>query len=155
MNKYYWRPAFTVQVGQREETEEDNWETVALINKMSNSEVDGRPFEFTVTPMQNVPLGLIKSRKFTDVKLNQSQLAIYYASYRHLAKVARRDALRDASGNPLSRLATAFFVGVGGWATFRLISSICRRKGLDLEKTTRYGLNEKMPQAPLIPDSLT
>ena len=150
MNKYYWRPAFTVQVGQRGETDEDNWETVALINKMSNSEVDGRPFEFTVTPMQNVPLGHIKSRRFSDVRLNQSQLAIYYASYRHLAKVARRDALKDASGNLFSRLATAFFVGAGGWATLRLISSICRREGLDLEKTARYGLDEKMPQAPLI-----
>jgi radical SAM superfamily enzyme YgiQ (UPF0313 family) len=57
MNKYYWRPAFTVQVGQAAETPEDNWETVALINRMSNSEVDeGRPFEFTITPMQNVPV---------------------------------------------------------------------------------------------------
>ncbi len=66
MNKYYWRPAFTVQVGQDSETDEDNWETVALINKMSNSEVDGKPFEFTIIPMQNVPLGLIKNQRICE-----------------------------------------------------------------------------------------
>ena len=50
-----------MQVGQKGETDEDNWDTVALINRLSNSYVDGRPFEFTVTPMLNVPLGRIKS----------------------------------------------------------------------------------------------
>ncbi|MGI0086049.1 MAG: B12-binding domain-containing radical SAM protein, partial [Nitrososphaerales archaeon] len=79
MNKYYWRPAFTVQVGQDGESAEDNWETVALINQMSDSEVDGKPFEFTITPMQNVPLGLIKSRDFASITLDESQLAVYYA----------------------------------------------------------------------------
>ncbi|MEM0074623.1 MAG: radical SAM protein, partial [Candidatus Micrarchaeaceae archaeon] len=33
-NKYWWRPAFTVQVGQAEETDDDNWDTVALINQL-------------------------------------------------------------------------------------------------------------------------
>ena len=150
MNKYYWRPAFTVQVGQNGETEEDNWETVALINRMSNSEVDGKPFEFTVTPMQNVPLGLIKSRNSSTLKLNQSQLAVYYASYRHLAKLSGRDALKDSRGNPISKLATAFLIGAGGWAMLRVISRVCREGGLDLERTTQYGLNEKLPQAPLL-----
>ena len=70
MNKYYWRPAFTVQVGQDSETDEDNWDTVALINRMSNSEVDGKPFEFTMIPMQNVPLGLIKNREFAKIELS-------------------------------------------------------------------------------------
>ena len=96
MNKYYWRPAFTVQVGQAEETEEDNWETVALINQMSNSYLDdGKPFEFTITPMQHVSLGHLKSRDFSTFQLNESQLAVYYASYRHLAKVATRDAFEN------------------------------------------------------------
>ncbi len=152
MNKYYWRPAFTVQVGQNSENEEDNWETVALINRMSNSEIDtGRPFEFTITPMQNVPLGHIKSRKsMINLKLNQSQLAVYYASYKHLAKIARRDAMKDAKGNIFTSLATGTLIGAGGWAMLRVISGICKKEGLDLDKADTWGLNERPPQAPLL-----
>ncbi len=155
MNKYYWRPAFTVQVGQAGESAEDNWETVALINQMSDSELDGRPFEFTITPMQNVPLGLIKSRDFASITLDESQLAVYYASYRHLAKLARRDAFaRGRSGrdpSALSKLGTGVLIGLGGKIMLRVVSSICRKRGLDLEKAARYGLERKKPQAPQIP----
>ena len=155
MNKYYWRPAFTVQVGQDGESIEDNWETVALINKMSESEVDGRPFEFTITPMQNVPLGLIKNREFSSITLDESQLAVYYASYRHLAKVAVRDAFaRGRSGrdpSALSRLGTGTLIKYGGKLMLRVVASMCKKKGLDLEKTASYGLDRKTPQAPSIP----
>ena len=39
MNRGYWRPAFTVQVGQMDETPDDNWETVAMVNRLSNMDV--------------------------------------------------------------------------------------------------------------------
>ena len=145
MNKNYWRPAFTVQVGQAGETPEDNWDTVALINRMSNSTLEtGLPFEFTVTPMQHVPLGLLKSRDFTSLKLDQSQLAVYFASYRHLAKIAVRDATR-ASGdaNPVSRYATGAMIGLGGWVMFHQVKAICKKGGLDLEKAATHGLSER------------
>jgi radical SAM superfamily enzyme YgiQ (UPF0313 family) len=144
MNKYYWRPAFTVQVGQAGEEPEDNWETVALINRMSNSTLEnGAPFEFTVTPMQNVPLGLLKSRNFSSVKLDRSQLAVYYACYKHLAKVATRNASRASSENGLtSRYVTGAMIGLGGWAMFRIVKIVCRKGGLDLEKADRFGLSK-------------
>jgi len=141
LNRYYWRPAFTVQVGQEDETDEDNWETVALINRLSNSEVDGRPFEFTVTPMQNVPLGLIKSRAFSSIKLTKSQLAVYYASYRHLAKMAARDAYSEGGGNIFSRFGASFLIHAGGWFVMKYIEAICQRNSLDVEKVKNYGLN--------------
>ncbi|HVB11756.1 MAG TPA: radical SAM protein [Nitrososphaerales archaeon] len=156
MNKYYWRPAFTVQIGQASETEEDNWETVALINQMSNSELDdGRPFEFTITPMQHVSLGHLKSRDFSTFKLNESQLAVYYASYKHLAKVATRDAFKNGR-NGRNRsipnlLGTGMLITLGGKAMLHSVGSICKKQGLDLEKATRYGLDQKKPQAPMIP----
>lgn len=151
MNKYYWRPAFTVQVGQASETSEDNWDTVALINRLSNSELDdGRPFEFTITPMQNVPLGLIKSRKPGALRLDHSQLAVYYACYRHLQKMVVRNAVRDARENLFAKVSTGLMLRAGGWALFRQVSRICARRGLDLEKVARYGLQEKAPQAPVI-----
>ncbi|MDA4112053.1 MAG: B12-binding domain-containing radical SAM protein [Thaumarchaeota archaeon] len=155
MNKYYWRPAFTVQVGQESETEEDNWDTVALINQMSNSEVDGRPFEFTITPMQNVSLGHLRSRDFSMFALNESQLAVYYVSYKHLAKVAARDAFQNGRNgrnrNVFSLLGAGALISLGGKVMLRSIANMCRKQGLNLEKAAAYGLDRKVPQAPSIP----
>jgi radical SAM superfamily enzyme YgiQ (UPF0313 family) len=146
LNENYWRPAFTVQVGQPSETPEDNWETVSLINRMSRSVLpDGRPFEFTVTPMQNVPLGHLKARSFSSVHLHESQLAVYYACYRHLAKIAIRNATRasdDASA--FSRVASGAMVAMGAWAMLRTVSGLCRKRGLDLEKASRHGLRDPL-----------
>ena len=141
MNKYYWRPAFTIQSGQRDETDEDNWDTVALINKMSNTYLGSRPMEFTVTPMQNVPLGMIKSRGFSAGMLTQSQFAMYYASYRHLYKMALRNARRESKGNPVVRTGTASSISLGGWAMMKLVERLARKSGLDIEKAKRYGLD--------------
>jgi radical SAM superfamily enzyme YgiQ (UPF0313 family) len=141
MNRYYWRPAFTVQAGQDGETPEDNWDTVTLINRMSESEVQGRPYEFTVTPMQHVPLGVLKNNSFNDSLLDESQLAVYYASYRHLAKISARDAMRDSRGNPVVRIGTAGVIRFGGWLMLKVVESICRKRGLDLDKVKRYGLD--------------
>ena len=151
MNKYYWNPAFTVQVGQMEETPEDNWETVALINWLSNSRLDdGRPFEFTVTPMQNVPLGMMKGMAPSSKMLDESQLAVYYASYRHLAKIAARDSLRESRGGILTRYGTAALVALGGRVMLGAVSAICRRRGLDLERAARHGLTDKRVTAPTL-----
>jgi radical SAM superfamily enzyme YgiQ (UPF0313 family) len=152
LNKYYWRPAFTVQVGQAGETPEDNWDTVALINRMSASTLDsGRPFEFTVTPMQNVPLGVLKSQRSASLRLDHSQLAVYYVSYRHLAKIAIRNALRSSGEtNPFTRYATGTLIGAGAWAMLQSVSRICRRRGLDLEKASSHGLRPPQQQAPLL-----
>jgi radical SAM superfamily enzyme YgiQ (UPF0313 family) len=152
MNKYYWRPAFTVQVGQGSETPEDNWETVALINAMSNSDVAGRPFEFTATPMQNVPLGKIKSQEFSSHVLDPSQLAVYYACYRHLYKVAYRNARSPKSNGTSSALGigTGAVLALGAWAMLRLVTGVCKKGGLDVEKAARYGLDRKVAQTPLL-----
>lgn len=141
MNRAYWRPAFTVQVGQMAEVPDDNWETVAMVNRLSNMEVGTKHSEFTVTPMQNVPLGRIKSRAFTSEMLDESQLAVYYACYRHLSKMVRRDALKDSVGNPIRRTAMSTTLNLGGWGLLRIIESMCKKRGLNIEKVKRYGLN--------------
>jgi radical SAM superfamily enzyme YgiQ (UPF0313 family) len=141
MNLNWWRPAFTVQVGQNGETDEDNWETVAMINRLSESYAGDRPFEFTVTPMQNVPLGLIKGSGFSADMLSPAQLAVYYASYRHLAKMVSRNALVSGSGTILGRVWAAALITLGGYGMLKVVESICKRRGVDVEKVKRYGLN--------------
>jgi radical SAM superfamily enzyme YgiQ (UPF0313 family) len=140
LNIHYWRPAFTVQVGQADEEPEDNWETVELINWMSYSEAGNRPFEFSVTPVQNVPLGLMKSKEFSQLTPNESQLAVYYAAYKHLAKVARRNVSVDNGGNRLRQFSTAMILAFGGWFTYKYIKRICQKRGLDIEKVDRMAL---------------
>ncbi len=140
MNRAYWRPAFTVQVGQPAETAEDNWETVAMVNRLSEMKYDGRPSEFTVTPMQNMPLGLIRSKQYSSHILDESQLAVYYACYRHLMKMTLRDGMRDSSGHVLARVMMGSAINLGSWGLMRYIERLCKRRGVDLEKVKRHGV---------------
>jgi radical SAM superfamily enzyme YgiQ (UPF0313 family) len=142
MNRAYWRPAFTVQVGQMDETQDDNWETVAMVNRLSEMEYSsGHQSEFTATPMQNVALGRIKNKSYNVDMLDESQLAVYYACYRHLAKMIRRDGMRDSKGDAVRRSVMSATVNLGGWGLLHYIEGICKKRNLDLEKVKRYGLN--------------
>ncbi len=141
--RYYWRPAFTVQVGQEGETDEDNMDTVALINRLSNSYVDGRPFEFTVTPMLNVPLGRIKARALNRNMLSTSMLAVYYASYRHLTKMANRNAGMESKGNPATKMAITGTVTLGGYAMLKFVERIAKKGGVDIEEVKYHGIEHK------------
>ena len=138
--RYYWRPAFTIQVGQEGETEEDYWDTISMINLLSNSYVDGRPFEFTVTPLLNVPLGRIKNNQLNRNMLTKEQMAVYYASYRHLAKMATRDGFRDTHGNFFTRAGTGSIISFGGLLMLKWIERMARKMGVDIEKVKNYDL---------------
>jgi len=147
-NNAYWRPAFTVQVGQRDETADDNWDTVELINKLSNSTYgNGMPLEFTVTPMQNVPLGLLKGRKeITDDLINQSQMAVYYVSYYHLFKMVNRSLKSATRGNALKKELLYHSFKFGSKMVLRVLEKMCVKKGLDISRIKRHGLNERIKQ---------
>jgi len=101
--------------------------------------------------MQNVPLGLLKSMDISSVKLNPSQLAVYYASYRHLLKIATRDATSASSEqNPLTKYVTGGMMALGAWGMLRVVRNRCRRGGLDVDRVERYGLERRPLQAPMI-----
>ncbi len=139
--RYYWRPAFTIQVGQEGETTEDLWETISMINVLSNSYVDSRPFEFTVTPLVNVPLGRIKSRSLNKSVLSKEQLAVYYASYRHLAKMATRDGFSNTNGNFFARAGTGSIVAGGGLLMLKWIERVASKAGVDIDKVKNYSVD--------------
>ncbi|EQD60001.1 Fe-S oxidoreductase, partial [mine drainage metagenome] len=139
--KYFWRPAFTIQVGQEGETPEDLWETISMINVLSNSYSDGRPFEFTITPLLNVPLGRIKSHTLNRHVLSVDQLAVYYASYRHLAKMAARDGFGNTNGNFLARAGTGSIIAGGGLLMMKWIERVATKAGVDIDKVKNYSLN--------------
>ncbi len=142
--KYYWRSAFTLQVGQPDENDEDNWDTVAMVNRLSNSKLeDGRDFEFTVTPLQNIPMGRITSRKFSLDLLTESQLAVYYSSYRHLAKMASRRSYGEGEGNFFVRVGSGSVISFGGYLMMKVVENIARKKGVNISKVKNYGLENR------------
>ncbi len=139
LNKYHWAPAFTVQVGQLEETPEDNWMTVGMINDLSNADLN-----FTVTPMINVPLGLLKTKGgFYNLyeRLDASQAAVIYACFRHLTKMAKRNAFLLAKGNFLSRAALSTVLIGGAHLVQTSIKRALKKTGFDAYKAENHTLD--------------
>ena len=73
--------------------------------------------------------------------LSKDQLAVYYASYRHLAKMAIRNADKDSKGGMLTKLGLSSIISWGGKLLLRLIESKARHAGLDIEKLKVWGVD--------------
>ena len=132
LNRYYWRPAFTVQIGQESETPEDNWMTVGLINDMSNADL-----EFTVTPLVNVPLGLLKTRGgFYPVydMLDEAQASVIYACFRHMQKMVFRNVASATRGNALTRIAMTEIMTTGISAVTKALEHMFKIRGFSMKK---------------------
>lgn len=147
LNRYYWRPAFTVQIGQEGETPEDNWMTVGLINDMSNAGL-----EFTATALVNVPLGLLKTRGFYPVydRLDEAQASVIYACFRHMQKMVFRNVASATHGNPFTRIAMMGIMTWGMAAILRALEHMFKLKGFRMDKAKTYSLGNKIMRTPMI-----
>jgi len=104
---------------------------------MSDSRLDGGPFEFSVTPVQNVPLGLLKSKEYRRLTRDNSQLAVYYSSHKHLAKEASRNLGGRYNWKKFAHLGTGALIALGGWITYEYVRYTCRKRGLDTDRVDR------------------
>jgi hypothetical protein len=141
LNRNYWRPAFTVQIGQEEETPEDNWTTVGLINDMSDADL-----EFTVTPLVNVPLGMLSSRgEFYPVydQLDEAQASVIYACFRHLRKMVFRDVASLTSGNPVTRFVITQIMTSGMAIILAAVEHMFNVKGFNMDRAKKQTLGER------------
>jgi hypothetical protein len=153
LNKHYWRPAFTVQIGQEEETPEDNWTTVGLINDLSAADL-----EFTVTPLVNVPLGLLKTKGgFYPVydTLDEAQASVIYACFRHMQKMLFRNVGSTTRGySPITRFLTVHIMTLGMTAILRALEHMFNLKGFNMDKAKTYSLGsartKSLAAAPLV-----
>ena len=75
------------------------------------------------------------------INLDEAQMAVYYACYRHLAKMAMRDARRDSKGNAVVKNGTAGLIFMGGWAMMKVVERIAKKHNVDIEKVKRWGLD--------------
>ena len=69
--------------------------------------------------------------------------AVYYASYRHLTKMAARNAGPESKGNPATRMAMAGVLNLGGYGMLKYVEWLARRSGLDIEKAKTFGVEHK------------
>jgi radical SAM superfamily enzyme YgiQ (UPF0313 family) len=141
LNRNYWRPACTVQIGQEGETPEDNWMTVGLINDMSDANL-----EFTVTPLVNVPLGLLKSRGgFYPVydQLDEAQASVIYACFRHLRKMVFRNVASLTNGNPVIRFVMTQVMTGGMAAILAALEHVFKVKGFNMDRAKKQTLGER------------
>lgn len=83
LNENYWVPAFTLIMGlDNNETPEDAWETIQLINEIEREQPNAM---FTATPLTFVPIGLLEKSEFFDIgnEMDPAQLGVMYKTWQH------------------------------------------------------------------------
>ena len=83
MNENYWIPAFTLIMGlDNDETPEDSWETIRLINELEHEQPDSM---FTATALTFVPIGLLEKSDFFNIgnEMTPAQLGVLYKTWQH------------------------------------------------------------------------
>lgn len=87
LNENYWFPAYTLILGLPQETAEDGWDTVRLIDRMEHElpERIGNKAHFSVTPLTFVPIGVLKGEEFFNADtISEAHYAVIFRSWRHL-----------------------------------------------------------------------
>ena len=83
LNENYWVPAFTLIMGlDNDETPEDSWETIQIINELEKEQPDSM---FTTTPLTFVPIGLLEKSEFFNIgnEMDPAQLGVMYKTWQH------------------------------------------------------------------------
>ncbi|MEM2430233.1 MAG: radical SAM protein, partial [Nitrososphaerales archaeon] len=141
LNENYWFPAYTIIMGLPNETEEDCWDTIRLIDRMEKKlpEELGEKAHFTVTPISFVPIGILKNEKFFDVskELNEARWCLIYRSWRHIALEAERYLPKALSINPLQRFILSSLMSYGAKIVMWYIKSFGKKLGFNTDKAMR------------------
>ena len=97
-NEYYWIPAFTLIMGlDNDETPEDSWETIRVINELEKEQPDSM---FTVTPLTFVPIGLLEKSDFFHIgtEMSPAQLGVMYKTWQHNFKYGIKKFMMKTGG---------------------------------------------------------
>jgi radical SAM superfamily enzyme YgiQ (UPF0313 family) len=94
-----------------DETPEDSWETIQLINELEKEQPDAM---FTTTALTFVPIGLLEKSEFFNIgnEMNPAQLGVLYKTWQHnfkygiqkfMTKTARNGSIKSKMFNLLAR----------------------------------------------------
>jgi radical SAM superfamily enzyme YgiQ (UPF0313 family) len=135
LNEHYWVPAFTLILGlDNNETEEDSWETVNLINELEKEQPDSK---FTVTPLTFVPIGLLEKSNFYDIgnSMDPGKLAVMYKTWQHNFKYGIAKFMHKVGQNdPIKRYFFATLARTLGGVPLKAMEGWARRKGPEHER---------------------
>ncbi len=135
LNENYWVPAFTLIMGlDNDETPEDAWETIRLINEIEKEQPDAM---FTATPLTFVPIGLLEKSEFFNIgnEMDPAQLGVMYKTWQHNFKYGIKKFMTKAASNGF--MTKYFFNQIArtlGGVPLGAMERYARRKGPEHEK---------------------
>ena len=135
LNENYWIPAFTLIMGpDNDETDEDAWETIRLINELEREQPDAM---FTTTPLTFVPIGLLEKSEFFDIgnEMDAAQLGVMYKTWQHNFKYGIKKFMNKTGhrGTFRRKAFTGLATTLGG-VPLGAMERYARRKGPEHEK---------------------
>ena len=135
LNENYWIPAFTLIMGlDNDETDEDAWETIRLINELEREQPDAM---FTTTPLTFVPIGLLEKSEFFDIgnEMDAAQLGVMYKTWQHNFKYGIKKFMsKTGSRGTFRRKAFTGLATTLGGVPLGAMERYARRKGPEHEK---------------------
>ncbi len=135
LNENYWIPAFTLIMGlDNDETDEDAWETIRLINELEREQPDAM---FTVTPLTFVPIGLLEKSEFFDIgnEMDAAQLGVMYKTWQHNFKYGIKKFMsKTGNKGTIRRKAFTTLASTLGGVPLGAMERYARRKGREHEK---------------------
>lgn len=135
LNENYWIPAFTLIMGlDNDETDEDAWETIRLINELEREQPDAM---FTTTPLTFVPIGLLEKSEFFDIgnEMDAAQLGVMYKTWQHNFKYGIKKFMsKTGSHGTFRRKAFTGLATILGEVPLGAMERYARRKGREHEK---------------------
>ncbi|MGB9660228.1 MAG: B12-binding domain-containing radical SAM protein [Nitrososphaerales archaeon] len=132
-NENYWFPAYTLIMGFPEETSDDIWDTVRLLDLLEREipRIMGEKAHFIAVPLSFVPTGVLKDEAFYYVNnmLDEAKICLLYRSWRHTVyEIGRlpKSIIKD----PVLRL----IFELTGRTALHLLKRFAIKKGYDVEK---------------------
>ena len=133
-NEYYWIPAFTLIMGlDNDETPEDSWETIRVINELEREQPDSM---FTVTPLTFVPIGLLEKSDFFHIgtEMSPAQLGVMYKTWQHNFKYGIKKFMMKTGGLGAQKYIFNMLARSLGGVPLGAMERYARRQGREHER---------------------
>ena len=137
LNEYSWIPAFTLIMGlDNDETPEDSWETIRIINELETEQPDSM---FTVTPLTFVPIGLLEKSDFFNIgnEMSPAQLGVMYKTWQHNFKYGIKKFMNKTGNMGIKKYVFNGLARTLGGVPLGAMERYARRQGAEHERVIK------------------
>ena len=117
-----------------DETPEDSWETIRIINELEIEQPDSM---FTATPLTFVPIGLLEKSEFFNIgnEMDPAQLGVMYKTWQHNFKYGiQKFMTKTGGGNSVRKTFFNLIARSLGGVPLGAMERYARRKGHEHER---------------------